>query len=321
MKQSLAQRKTCWLLAAAGLLITSAAPAETNSQAPGYYRMPLGKMTVTAVSDGTVTLPLEQLLTNISPETLQKRLADDGISSLAETSINTFVIDTGKQKILIDAGAGSLIGKTGGHLLDNLREAGYPPESIDAVLITHIHSDHSGGISLNGKPAFPNAQVYVEQKDAEFWLNPAANLNKVSEDKKGMFNESVNAFNPIKTAGKLRTFNAPATLVGGIRAFPAPGHTPGSVIYRVESEGQSLIFWGDLVHVKAVQMPDPKVAIHFDFDQPQAIKTRERILAQIAKEGSWVGAAHFSFPGFGHVKTDGNGYRWIPANYTIKVAQ
>ncbi len=136
-----------------------------------------------------------------------------------------------------------------------------------------------------------------------------------------MFNESVNAFNPIKTAGKLRTFNAPATLVGGIRAFPAPGHTPGSVIYRVESEGQSLIFWGDLVHAKAVQMPDPKVAIHFDFDQPQAIKTRERILAQIAKEGSWVGAAHFSFPGFGHVKTDGNGYRWIPANYTIKVAQ
>ncbi|WP_315292125.1 MBL fold metallo-hydrolase [Serratia proteamaculans] len=304
-------------LAFAGLLLTHAATADTQVQAPGYYRMPLGKFVITAVSDGTVTIPLDKLLTHISPQELKQRMAQEAMTPQAETSINTFVIDTGKQRVLVDTGAGPLFGKAGGHLLENLRAAGYPAETLDAVLLTHIHGDHSGGVSLNGKPAFPNALVYVDKKDVDFWLN-TANLSKVEASQRHTFKESADSLNPVIAADKLRTFTAPLRVLDGILALPAPGHTPGSVVYRVESEGQTLVLWGDIIHAKAVQMPDPEVAIHFDVNQQQAVQTRERILAQVAREGDWVAAAHISFPGLGHVKVEGNGYRWVAANYTTQ---
>lgn len=310
------------LVLAAGLLMTTAAvqAADTQRQAPGYYRMTLGKLTVTAVSDGTVTIPLDQLLVPIDKETLQRRMAEDAMTPQAETSLNTFVIDDGKQRVLVDTGAGQLFGNNGGHLLENLRAAGYPADSINAVLLTHVHGDHSGGVSQQGKPTFPNADVYVDKRDPDFWLNDA-NQSKVEEGQRHTFKESADAFNPLIAAGKLKTFSAPARLPLGIQAQAAYGHTPGSVTYRIESEGQTLVLWGDIIHAKAVQMPEPQVAIHFDVDRRQAIATRERILAQAAKEGFWVAAAHISFPGLGHVQRQGNGYRWVPANYSTQLAK
>lgn len=238
----------------------------------------------------------------------------------AETSLNTFVIDDGKQRVLVDTGAGQLFGNNGGHLLENLRAAGYPADSINAVLLTHVHGDHSGGVSQQGKPTFPNADVYVDKRDPDFWLNDA-NQSKVEEGQRHTFKESADALNPLIAAGKLKTFSAPARLPLGIQAQAAYGHTPGSVTYRVESEGQTLVLWGDIIHAKAVQMPEPQVAIHFDVDRRQAIATRERILAQAAKEGFWVAAAHISFPGLGHVQREGSGYRWVPANYSTQLAK
>ncbi|AGB82490.1 Zn-dependent hydrolase, glyoxylase [Serratia sp. FGI94] len=310
------------LVLAVGLLMTTAAAqaADTKQQAPGYYRMTLGKLTVTAVSDGTVTIPLDRLLVPIDKETLQRRMAEDAMTPQAETSLNTFVIDDGKQRVLVDTGAGQLFGNNGGHLLENLRAAGYPADSINAVLLTHVHGDHSGGVSQQGKPTFPNADVYVDRRDPDFWLNDA-NQSKVEESQRHTFKESADALNPLIAAGKLKTFSAPARLPLGIQAQAAYGHTPGSVTYRVESEGQTLVLWGDIIHAKAVQMPDPQVAIHFDVDRRQAIATRERILAQAAKEGFWVAAAHISFPGLGHVQREGNGYRWVPANYSTQLTK
>lgn len=305
-------------LLTAGIFTVSAfaAPAPlSGKQAPGYYRMMLGDWQITAVSDGTVVVPLDKLLTNISPQRLGERLAQEAMKPAAETSINTFVINTGRQLILVDTGAGPLLGKAGGHLLDNLRAAGFPPEKIDLVLLTHIHGDHSGGVQLDGKPAFPNAKVRVEQKDIDWWLNPR-NIDKVESSQRHTFAESERSMRPVISAGKLQAFNAPAVIMPGIEALPTGGHTPGSVVYRVSNGGQSMLFWGDIIHAKAVQLPDPKVAIHFDVDQKQAVATRERILKQVAKEGDWVAAAHIAFPGIGHVFAQGNGYRWVPVNYS-----
>ncbi|EMG4784374.1 TPA: MBL fold metallo-hydrolase [Escherichia coli] len=290
-----------------------------DTQAPGYYRMILGKLRITAVSDGTVTIPLDKLLTHIPADKLRQQLAKDSLTPHAETSINAYVIDNGQQRVLVDAGAGDLFGNNGGQLLENLAAAGYPAETIDAVLLTHIHADHSGGISRQGKPAFPNAQVFVEQKDADFWLNPA-NASKVEDSQKHTFVESEQTIRPVINAGQLKTFIAPATVFAGIAATSTAGHTPGSVMYTVESEGQTLVLWGDIIHAKAVQMPDPHVAIHFDVDQKQAVKTRERVLKHAAQGGYWVAAAHISFPGLGHVKSDSKGYRWVAANYTTQLA-
>ncbi|WP_417642920.1 MBL fold metallo-hydrolase [Enterobacter kobei] len=289
-----------------------------DQQAPGYYRMTLGKLRITAVSDGTVTVPLDTLLTHVSPEKLREAMARDALTPQAETSINAYVIDDGKKRVLVDTGAGELFGRNGGHLLTNLAAAGYPAETIDTVLLTHIHADHSGGVSRAGKPAFPKAEVFVDKRDVDFWLNPA-NVNRVEASQAHTFAESERTLRPVITAGRLKTFLAPATLPGGIRAESTAGHTPGSVLYRVESEGQTLVLWGDIIHAKAVQMPDPDVAIHFDVNQQQAVSTRERILRQAADQGYWVAAAHISFPGLGHVQRDGQGYRWVPGNYTTQL--
>ncbi|MBJ2064849.1 MBL fold metallo-hydrolase [Serratia odorifera] len=311
--------KSYLVLPASLLLATSLThAADTHQQAPGYYRMALGKLTVTAVSDGTITLPLEKLLLPIDPQRLKQRMAEDAMTPQAETSINTFVIDDGKQRVLVDTGAGQLFGNNGGHLLANLKAAGYPAESINAVLVTHVHGDHSGGLTLNGKPAFPNAEVYVDKHDPDFWLD-SANQSKVEAGQRHTFKQSAEVLKPIIAAGKLKTFTAPATLPLGIQAQAAYGHTPGSVTYRVESAGQTLVLWGDIIHAKAVQMPEPQVSIHFDVDRQQAIATRERILAQAAKQGYWVAAAHIAFPGLGHVQAQGQGYRWVPVNYSTQL--
>ena len=297
------------------LAATQANPLD--EQAPGYYRMTLGNLRITAVSDGTVTVPLDKLLTNISPDTLRQAMAKDVMTPQAETSINAYVIDDGKKRILVDTGAGDLFGSAGGHLQTNLAAAGYPADSIDAVLLTHIHS---GGVSRSGKPAFPNADVYVDKRDVEFWLNPS-NIKKVEASQAHTFAESEKTLRPVINAGRLKTFMAPATLLEGIRAESIAGHTPGSVLYRVESEGQTLILWGDIIHAKAVQMPDPHVAIHFDVNRQQAITTRESVLKQAADQNVWVAAAHISFPGLGHVKHEGSGYRWVATNYTTQLAR
>ncbi len=300
-------------------LALSAAVTPLDQQAPGYYRMILGELRITAVSDGTVTVPLDKLLTHISPQQLKESMARDAMTPQAETSINAFVIDNGQQQVLVDAGAGDLFGHNGGHLLENLAAAGYPADTIDAVLLTHVHADHSGGVSRDGKPAFPHAKVYVAQQDIDFWLN-ADNSNKVEASQRHTFAESEQTLRPVIDAGQLVTFTPPANVVAGIKAVPAAGHTPGSVMYEVESDGQKLVLWGDIIHAKAVQMPDPHVAIHFDVNQTQAVQTRERVLAQAAQQGYWVAAAHIAFPGLGHVQKEGSGYRWVAANYSTQLA-
>ena len=292
----------------------------SQQQAPGYYRMMLGDWQITAVSDGTVVVPLDKLLTHITPQKLSERMAAEGMTPAAETSINAFVINTGKRLILVDTGAGPLFGRAGGHLLENLRSAGIKPQDISLVLLTHIHADHSGGVEYRGKPAFPDATVRVEQKDVDFWLNPE-NIGEVEKSQQHTFAESERSLRPVIDAGRLKPFTAPADIIPGIEAIPAAGHTPGSVVYRISRGGQTMMMWGDIIHAKAVQMPDPDVAIHFDVNQQQAIATRERILSLVSQEGDWVAAAHIAFPGFGHVKAEGNGYRWIPVNYSSQAGR
>lgn len=147
-----------------------AAAPQVGVQAPGYYRMMLGKFEITALSDGTVDVPLSKLLKHAPHEritALQARAHQS--AKAAETSINAFLINTGNQLVLVDTGAGQLFGPNAGGLLpQNIRAAGYQPEQIDAVLLTHIHVDHSGGLSVDGKAVFPNAVVYVDRHDADY---------------------------------------------------------------------------------------------------------------------------------------------------------
>ena len=308
----------------AGLTLSHAALAAApfdQTPAPGIYRMMLGQFQVTALSDGTVTIPLDKLLTEIKPATLAASLQASHLAPMAETSINAFLINTGTQLVLVDTGAGDLfglpMGEHAGRLQRSLRNAGYAPEQIDVVLLTHIHADHSGGLSHDGQRLFPQAQVYVDRHDSEFWLNPA-NRAGAAESQRHGFDEAQAMLAPYVAAGKLTPFNGGDEIVPGIRAVAAYGHTPGHSYYAVESGGQKLLLLGDMLHAGAVQFPHPGTTIRFDVDAAAAKAQRAGEMADAAKNGYWVGAAHLSFPGIGHIAREekGDGYRWLPANYS-----
>ncbi len=286
-----------------------------KAQAPGWYRMALGSFEVTALSDGTVTLPVDKLLTNIKPATIEQLLARSYLKAPVETSVNGYLINTGSKLVLVDTGAAGLFGPTLGKLVANLKASGYQPEQVDEIYITHMHPDHVGGLVADGKAVFTKAVVRADAREGDFWLS-TANMDKAPADGKGFFQGAMASLKPYVDSGKLKPFDGETELVPGIRAVPARGHTPGHTLYVVESLGQKLVLWGDLMHVAAVQFALPATTIQFDVDSKAAAPQRQKNYADAARNGYYVGVAHVSFPGIGKLRADGKGYQWLPANYT-----
>jgi glyoxylase-like metal-dependent hydrolase (beta-lactamase superfamily II) len=300
-------------LAAAGF--AQAGAPQAKGQAPGWYRMQLGDFEVTALNDGTVKLPVDKLLTNVPAPTLQSLLARAYLKPPVETSVNGYLINTGSKLVLIDTGAAGLFGPTLGKLIANLKASGYQPEQVDEIYITHMHPDHVGGLLAGDKLAFPNAIVRADTREGGFWLSQS-NLDAAPADAKGFFQGAMASLNPYVASGKLKPFDGETELVPGIRAIPAPGHTPGHTIYAVESQGNKLVAWGDMMHVAAVQFVQPSVTIQFDTDSKAAAPQRKKNYADAASKGYYVAIAHVAFPGIGKLRADGKGYTWVPAVYS-----
>jgi glyoxylase-like metal-dependent hydrolase (beta-lactamase superfamily II) len=305
------------LLAAAlafGLASTAfAAGPQLKGQAPGWYRLPVGDFEITALSDGTVDLPVDQLLQQPKPDTV-KALQHAYLGLPLETSVNAYLINTGSKIVLVDTGAASLFGPTLGRMLANLKAAGYSPEQVDDVVITHMHGDHIGGAgSADGHATFPNATLHIDKRDSDFWLSP-------EQVAKGDGGKAIAAIvKAYADAGRFKPFEGSkdgVEIVPGVKAYPAYGHTPGHSNYVAESKGQKIMFWGDLMHVAAVQFANPAVTIQFDSDPKAARPAREKAYAAAAKDGYYVAVTHVSFPGIGKLRADGKGYDWLPVNYS-----
>jgi glyoxylase-like metal-dependent hydrolase (beta-lactamase superfamily II) len=292
-----------------------AAAPQVRAQAPGYYRMMLGDFEITALSDGTFGMEPKTLLTKTTADRVGKLLARAFESDKIQESVNGFLINTGDKLIFVDTGAAKLFAPTLGHLAENLVAAGCRPEQVDAVLITHMHVDHVGGLAADGKAAFPSAVVYADQREADFWLSQA-NLDKAAAEMKDFFRGAMVSLKPIVDAGKFKPFKGSTELFPGIRAVAASGHTPGHTIYEIESRGHKLVLWGDLMHVAAVQFPEPAVTIAFDTDSTAAARERAKAYADAVRGRFLVAAAHLPFPGIGHPRSDGKGYAWVPVDYT-----
>ncbi|MGA7965042.1 MAG: MBL fold metallo-hydrolase [Gammaproteobacteria bacterium] len=303
-------------LALSGIRPAMAAAPMAHKAAPGYYRIMLGKFEVTALSDGTFDMPVDKVLLDIKPAAINKMLAAHFESSPLQTSVNAFLINTGSKLVLIDTGSGKFFGPTLGNVRKNLEVSGYRPGQIDDILITHMHPDHVGGLLADGHMAFPNATVWVNKKDADYWLNPA-NLASAAKGDKVYFKDAMAAVKPYQAAGHFKTYTGSKTLLAGIRSIPEPGHTPGHTGYLVTSEGKKMLVWGDIIHVQAVQFRDPAVTIVYDSNPTEARATRMKILAWVAKEKILVAGAHLAFPGLGHVREVKHGYQWIPVSYTV----
>ncbi|MEO8779022.1 MAG: MBL fold metallo-hydrolase, partial [Rhodanobacter sp.] len=241
------------------------------------------------------------------------------LKSPLETSVNAFLINTGSRLVLVDTGAGAFFGPTLGKLVANLRAAGYQPAQVDDILLTHMHPDHEGGLVASDQRVFPNATVHASKKDADFWLSEAnmdhATANSPDEPK-NFFQDAIASLKPYVDAGKVKWFDGDSEIVPGVTSLATPGHTVGHTDYLVQSEGHKLLLIGDSIVVGAVQFKEPSVTVAYDMDPKAAMASRAKSFARAAADGYLVGGDHVSFPGLGHIATQGKGWKWIPVNYT-----
>lgn len=309
----------------AGAVLTAFAPAAAvraeapmvKEQVPGYYRTMLGNFEITALYDGALDLDVK-LLKNAREENLERLLSRMYVSTpKMQTAVNAYLINTGEHLVLVDAGAAKLFGPTLGNVVANLRAAGYEPEQVDTVIVTHLHGDHVGGLNdVAGQMVFPKATVHVPQPDNDFWLSQEV-AAKVGPEMQSFFKMAQAAAAPYQARGQWKTFAEGAEIVPGVRATKAYGHTPGHTAYAVESGDQKLLIWGDVVHSHAVQFAQPDVSFEFDVDPAQAIATRKSLMYSMAASKTLVAGMHLPFPGIGHVRADGKGvYSWVPIEFS-----
>jgi glyoxylase-like metal-dependent hydrolase (beta-lactamase superfamily II) len=280
----------------------------------GYYRLKIGDAEVIALSDGTVPFAAYDILRNTKQADVDALLSAADARSPFEASMNAFLIRLGNRLILVDAGTGELLGPTLNKLPASLLAAGYVPAQVTDILLTHIHADHSGGLMEGQSIRFPNATVHVEKREIDFWLSPTE-MQKAPDQHKPYFQQAMKTVKPYVLSGQVKVFEGESALFPGVRAIPAPGHTPGHTFYTLESKGEKLVFMGDVIHAPEVQFAEPFASVTFDVNQEQAIATRQAAFRDAAQNHYLVAFAHVSFPGIGHIHTEGNHYRWNPVSF------
>lgn len=304
------------LLTSASVLFASSCDAADNAAPPldpSFRRLTLGAWKITALSDGTTRRNVGKLVTKISATDVETLMGDRSGPPEVELSINAFLIDDGQQRILIDTGAGDLFKPEAGLVPRSLARAGYAPDEINAVVLTHIHADHSGGLVQDAKKTYPNAMIYVPQKDADLFLNKDA-AAAAPPELQHVWRDAELTIGPYLTGNRVRTYDSNASILPGVSSLPAPGHTPGHSAIVLVSRGEKLVVLGDVIHVAEIQFPRPDAAVMLDVDQDAAVSQRVRLLEDAAAGGYLVAFAHVAFPGIGHVRKspDRSGFVWAP---------
>jgi glyoxylase-like metal-dependent hydrolase (beta-lactamase superfamily II) len=283
---------------------------------PGWYRMHLGTFEITALSDGPLDLPVDQLFPKVNPSRVRELLSRVFLSTNVSITVNAFLVNTGTRLVLIDTGTGTsqMFGPKLGHLLANLRASGYSADQVEEIYVTHMHTDHIGGLLRDGQPAFPKATIRADVHEAGRYLSKAE-MDAAPADEREDYESAMAIFKPYFTSGKFKPFNGETQLIPGVRAMPAPGHTPGHTIYVIESGGERMLAWGDLMHVAALQFPLPSATFETEWSTAKSAQQRQTVFADVAGHAYYVAAAHVAFPGIGKLHTDGDGYAWVPVSY------
>lgn len=278
-------------------------------QIPAVYHRKIGDIVVTALSDGVLERTHE-MMRDVPEDEANVHLAK-AFRSTFQLSINAFLIFSGSRTALVETGSGNYLGPEAGKLLANLSAAGVSPDDIDTVLLTHMHPDHSAGLTdlESGKANYPNAELIVHENEPRHWFDDAEMAKGTEREKTLMFQQAREQCAPYRD--RMRTFTE-GEVFPGVTAVPCPGHTPGHCGFRVDSDGRSLLIWGDIVHMPEVQVPRPEVTMVVDVDPAMAEASRRRIFDIAAQERLLVTGMHLHYPGFGHVAKSGSDYRFVP---------
>jgi glyoxylase-like metal-dependent hydrolase (beta-lactamase superfamily II) len=315
------------LLATAGAVLAPAMGAGLASPAraaapmlgadrPQVYRFTLGDFEITTVNDGAVQLdgPHPIFGNNQSAEEVQAYAAENHLPAhRLEISFTPVLVNTGSELVMFDSGNGAARRPNAGKLAEMLGAAGYSPDQIDVVAITHFHPDHIGGLMEDGKPLFSNARYVMGSTEYDFWSD---------EDKLGGPMDRVASLtqsNVVPFAEKATFIADDGEVASGIRAVGAPGHTPGHMGFLVESDGKPFLIWGDTTNHYILSMQKPEWHVSFDADKDMAVQSRKKILDMAATDRIPATGYHMPFPAVGYVERFNGGYRWVPVSYQMYI--
>lgn len=304
-----------WMVIGVALLGSAlagcASTPRTTAVAAGVTRVELGKVTVTMLSDGAATRPLDAgFVRNASLAEVQAELKEAGLpTDKLDVPFTPLVVDIGGQRVLFDAGNGEFGAPTSGKLLDSMAKAGIDPKSITAVVFSHFHGDHINGLrNKAGQIVFPNARIYAPSTEWNWWMDDAR-LAATPEAARGGFNAARRVFGPL--SGTVVRFEPGDEVLPGVRSIAAYGHTPGHTAFMIEGGSRKLLYWADTTNVWLF-VHHPDWVVTFDADADVAKATRRRIADLAIRENALVAGYHLPGSAIGTLAVRGKGYAFTP---------
>jgi glyoxylase-like metal-dependent hydrolase (beta-lactamase superfamily II) len=282
--------------------------AASSSPITPLAQIKVGRFTVTALSDGYADMPYGFFPGRTAEQVEAAAKAQFAARPTGVRFVfNQYLVEDGSQRILIDAGPAGSLGQTG-RLPQALAARGVSPGQIDAVIVTHMHQDHLGGLVAGGQRAFPEAEVYVDRREVAHWTDLAKQAG-APDYLQTSFRLSQDL---VRLYPRLQATSGDHAITPGVSLVDLAGHTPGHIGVRIEDGSESLIMVSDMlfpvVHPEATD-----VNFLFEQDRPAAQAMRARFFPRAAEEGALIAATHMPFPGLGRIVSEGGRLHWLPA--------
>lgn len=276
----------------------------SDTPRPAIQSWTVGSLKLFSLNDGLLNLPAARFV-NV-PQRREATPADVGDATVP-IPVNGFLLSAGAQLMLMDAGCGASFGARAGHLPASLGLAGFAPDDVTDILMTHLHIDHAGGlVDAAGAAVFKRARLHMAEAEAAHWRKVAAETANPDLSTKAA-SAALTAY-----GDRLRLFAPGARLRDGIAGAPLPGHTPGHTGFMIEDGGEKLLVWGDIIHSAALQFANADYGYAADVDGAQGVETRKRMFAQAADTALAVAGMHLPFPAVGTVTRRGGAFSFVP---------